>query len=243
MDQNSRERIPYNVETLISFTYFNCPKSFYNVNDTNNGIDLNGNEYIITPGNYNAYTILDELNSFNVTFSFTYNRITAKITIVKTGTPGWYLDGTILPLLGFSGGSQVTAGVDLTSTYVVDFNGINNIILDMPNISVNNQQSFTGDQKNIVAVIPVDNSNYINYNCPQATRYSFQNVDLSGILLKITDVHGNFIDFQNHNWSLILNVEYRYRPSSSTTHVNLEQFYKLVSEKKLNIPINKRKVR
>jgi hypothetical protein len=137
----------------------------------------------------------------------------------------------------------VTSGVDLTSPYVVDFNGINNLIIDMPNISVNNKQSFSGDMKNVVGVIPVDNSNYINYNCPQATRYSFQDIDLSGILLKITDVNGNFIDFQNHNWSLVLNVEYRYRPSNPNTHVNLEQFYKLVAEKKISIPINKRKVR
>jgi len=237
LDNNTE--IPSNVNILLSLTGFNAPKSFYIVNDTNNVLDINGTEYTITEGNYNAYTILDSLNALNPDFSFSYSRITAKINVSSTSTSAFYISGSILSILGFSETTSTTNGT-LTSDQIVDFNGINSLLIDIPNFSINNQNSWSGDTRNVIVIVPVDNSNYINYLNPQSIRYVMQDIDLSSLIIKLTDTAGNFLDFHNHDWTLCINIEYQKRTTKNESDfVNLSQFYKLVNENKISVPIKR----
>jgi hypothetical protein len=230
--QNNLKDIPNNVNTLISLTSFNCPKSFYNITNLNNELILNGTSHTITEGNYNAYTILSYLNAFNSNFVFTYNKLIAKITITSS-IQNYTIDGTILKILGFSQAITAT-NYSLTSDQLVDMNGINNILLNIPSFSLNNNVSFESDAKNIIAVIPVDNGSYINYSNPNAIRYLFQEFDTLNLIIKITDINGNLINFHNHDWTIIINYEFIFRTEEPKEHINISQFYKML-EKKNNL--------
>lgn len=158
----------------IYLTSVSVPHSFYNVRLTNNCVVINGSQYYLTPQNYNANQLAQELtNAINsiigvnkATVSFNKQKLKYKIA---TTTPFTINFKTAVNLFGFS--EQDYSIVDsIESPFIADINdGIHSIILTAnfgSPFSVLLNENF-GTQ--IIARIPItskpgDIINYFDHN-------------------------------------------------------------------------------
>ena len=97
-----------NVDIKVCIDNAQFPYSFYNINANNNILNYTylGISYtmFITPGNYNEYTLANQLTSQfllnGLIFVITFSKLTGKMTFTSTSN-FTFLPSSIFPILGF----------------------------------------------------------------------------------------------------------------------------------------------
>jgi hypothetical protein len=97
----------------------------------------------------------------------------------------------------------------MTAPYCVNFSGLSRLLISSPTFSLNSKTSYDSAMSNIIASVPnncIQNgiiyyTNYTNY------KSIFKNSELSCITIQIQDDNENFVDFNNLDWSLTLQVD------------------------------------
>lgn len=200
------------IKIECSVVQFNSPNSLYNINENNSLLSITvadvTTNYIITYGNYNIETFMTELISqLGDSFSASYSSTTNKITLAHSTTEFTIEStSTIYGVMGFLKETAYTSsGFSLVMPYTVNFNGVQNLNIHFENINTNNIDSTSRARNSIIATIPVLPSDcVIHYTKNYDFHFSILSNVIDYIDISIRDNLENLINFNNQNWTLVL---------------------------------------
>ena len=201
------------LEMRVSLVNAQIPMSFYNINNTNNTIYISGVKYNFPIGNYNVDTFMKTWMSLLSGWSLSYNNITNQMTFYNSAYTVFTFagsDNSLLPVLGFDK-NQVYISINqtLTSAYVCNFLGITRLHVKSNTFSLMNVDSRNKGRNRTLAVIPVNASNngmLLYYNFTNF-KTGFKNKEISCLNIEIQDDDKNYIDFQNQDWTMCLQID------------------------------------
>jgi len=192
---------------------YNFPCFFYQLNNTNNTIIINGVNYTFPNGNYNVNNFISTWYSVvGATWLLSFSSLTNKLIFTNTTVFTFtdLLSNSLFSVIGFTpGNSYSCVGSTLSAPFCVNFSGLTRLLISSPTFSLNSKTSYDSAMSNIIASVPnncIQNgiiyyTNYTNY------KSIFKNSELSCITIEIQDDNENFVDFNNLDWSLTLQVD------------------------------------
>lgn len=211
---------PEIIESRIQIQSAQIPFSFYNINVYNNILkySINGLSTIytitLTRGNYNANTLITELQNKFIANSHTditiaISSITGCLTITKTtGSLILLFTGsTVLKVLGFLTTQNYNSILGIiNSPFPLNLLGTLKLRIASDTLQTNNLDSSVGGNFNILATIPIESSNFgvILFDNIANTQSLLDNKYLDSFDIKIIDDDNNLINFNNISWSLSL---------------------------------------
>lgn len=215
------------IQMTLGVVSFICPCSFYQINYTNDilNIVLNGIAYtiIIPDGNYQPTNFISTLIGLLPSgFSVTLNQINNKFTITHS-TYSFSIIGTtstIYEVMGFSNASLVSStGLTMTLPYSCNFSGLNNINVHIANITNNNIDSWNELDGNLATSIPVNSppNGVIIYESKTDFKYTIRDSIINHLHIDIKDDLENSIDFSNQHWNLTLCFRKKYEKQMTQT--------------------------
>lgn len=214
--------ISYNKNTLyntIKISHLEIPYSFYIINSNNNVLVINATPLIIPFGNYNAITLMETINNlladvfaFNISLSF--DNSTGKYTLISDEYCFIDTSTTIYKIVGLEKGYSYNSIFNFGSSkfilefpYLVNTSGIRNIFIKT-NLITNNYSLYSGDST-ILKSIPVNVPPYgiIIYNNSENIETIVKNRELNNIEIQLIDDDGFYIDFNNLDWSICIEIK------------------------------------
>ena len=202
------------VSKCISVVNAQFPVSWYLINETNNAIRINGTYYYIPYGNYNVTNFVQQcISTFGSNFNVSYNSITNKFTFTNSVADFTFSDNesnSIFKILGFqSGNSYTSTSKSLAAPYSCDFGGLLKLEIKSNTFTLKNCNSHNKGRSRTICSVPI-NSNQngvIMYNNFTLYKSIIKNSVITDINIDIHDEFKNFIDFNNHDWSLTLQID------------------------------------
>jgi hypothetical protein len=196
----------------ISVVNAQFPVSWYLINSNNNRIYINTILYLFPVGDYNVATFISTWKAtFGTNWILTYNTITKKITF-SNNQPFTFRDdyNSLFPMIGFVTGTTYTSTTNnLTSPCVINFGGILKLNIKTSTFNSNNTDTHNKGKTRTICSVPVnaDQTATVFYN--NFTQYSttFKNAYFEDINIEIQDEYKNYIDFNNVNWSITLQID------------------------------------
>lgn len=204
------------IEMKVSIVNAQVPVSWYLINNTNNkfNITVSGvkSSYYFKIGNYNITTFISEWNnSVGSGWGLSFNTSTNKISFSYTQNFSFSDDSnSIFGILGFQKGFTYASTINiLTSPFCCNFAGITRLNIKSCCFTLNNVDSFNKGLNRTLGVIPISTSGtgYVFYNNFTNYKNVFKNHEISTIGIEIYDDFKNFIDFNNVDWSMTLQVD------------------------------------
>jgi hypothetical protein len=205
------------IETKVGVVNAQFPLSWYLINSTNNQlkITISGVTTIYTfpNGNYNVNNFITQWNIIvGNGWTVTFNGITNNFTFTYSSN-FTFLDtsvNSIFGIIGFQIGSSYASFNNLlTSFYCVNFGGLTRINVKSSTFYLNNVDSLTGSIGRTISSIPVSSNQngYIFYENFTNYKSIFNNRTLNTINIEITDDSNNYINFNNIDWTLTLQID------------------------------------
>ena len=205
--------VPTDYQINISVVSGAIPYSFYCVNSLNNTLNYKVGLIIstisFTQGNYNINQWLSYLQSLNLPFTITLNKLINKFTFTSSSSFTLYKSSTCFELLGLSSQDYVSdtsniivsnACINLQSIQVLYINS--NFISKSVNVTSINKATT-------ICTIPISTPPYSLITYANTNNYKvniFQN-SFNLINIKICDQNNNVIDLNNCHWSLTLQID------------------------------------
>lgn len=240
---DSEEDVEY---ILAQVEDFELPISYYLINDTNDTLHYRYNSIdtsiTITQGNYNATTLITELQQ-----KFSDNGLTA--TIVLSNVTGkldfrfsapitditffYNLSRNLMTILGFNAtitGVSFIAPVPLNLLGIMKVNICSNALA-----TINNRTSSPNLSNNLIQTIAVNTTSwrqltYIN-KTSHAGRLKSKTLD-NGIDVQLFDDDGNFLELNSIDWSLTIQLKVFRKYRTRIDKINMEQFAQPKQEEK-----------
>lgn len=193
------------------------PASFYNLEITNNVFNyvISGLPYsiIVSPGNYNYNNLIIELASqFLINghvFTFILSRTTNVLSMTYTSVGVWnqITSSSIFYILGFL--ENTTYNIIANS---ITFPGLFNVInpkklkIFSSNLAIDSYDSVGNQTNNLIETLSVNAAPFglILYNNVDSTYGHLRTSYLSTIDIQIKDELGNFINFNNIDWTITI---------------------------------------
>jgi len=225
---------------------FELPISYYLINDTNDTLHYRYNSIdtsiTITQGNYNATTLITELQQ-----KFSDNGLTA--TIVLSNVTGkldfrfsapitditffYNLSRNLMTILGFNAtitGVSFIAPVPLNLLGIMKVNICSNALA-----TINNRTSSPNLSNNLIQTIAVNTTSwrqltYIN-KTSHAGRLKAKTMD-NGIDIQLFDDDGNYLELNSIDWSLTIQLKVFRKYRTRIDKINMEQFAQPKQEEK-----------
>ena len=202
------------IEMRVSLVNAQFPCSFYQINNNNNTININGINYVFPNGNYNVNNFISTwYNVVGTTWLLTFSAITNKLIFNNNTTTFIFTDSpqnSLFPVIGFTPGNTYSCNfTTMTAPYCVNFSGLSRLLISSPTFSLNSKTSYDSAMSNIIASVPNNciQNGIIYYNNYTNYKSIFKNSELSCITIQIQDDNENFVDFNNLDWSLTLQVD------------------------------------
>jgi len=230
---NSRNRLNPDTDSSSNFTWsyneiinriteirldsIQIPFMWYIINNTNNTLVVNGNDIVVSEGNYTATTIIPELiNKIDAVIgnntTITFSSITGKLTISGDNPIQIFADNPpttnspLASLLGFLENSS--SALSITGDSTINISGPNyiRIVSDFLTKPINNKTIFSDDSlQNSLLVIPVHSSfgDIITHESDLPLRLSYKfTIRPSDIIdIKLIDEFNNIIDLNGQEWA------------------------------------------
>jgi len=229
LNGEKNSRLIFNIPNMIHMTpnitdiWFSVnsaviPSSFYNINSSNNKIQIGSTIFSITEGNYNINDLITAINTQTNTallVSLAYNSITNKTTITNNGGTSQVITlsaSTLLWVLGFE--KQYT----ITLTTLTSSTGPNCVnLLNIPRLFIRSSAIDAGnysdetESQDVLAVIPNTACingviHYTNYN---GVKHLVELQNLTNFDIFITDDDRNEIDFNGVPVFFTINITLR----------------------------------
>ena len=210
------------IAMMMTVSSFTCPCSFYQINETNNilNIVLNNvqNTIIIPYGNYNQINFQTELLS-HLPSDFTMSLNTKNnIYTLNSSSTSFIISSTstIFNIMGFKkntiyiANSNILGGYTLNMPYCCNFSSLNNINIHINNIRTRNIDSLNCSMSSIVASVPVNgNQNgIIFYDKKNDFSMNIKENVIDFLNIELKDDLGNYINFNNQNWNITLQFDF-----------------------------------
>ena len=233
-----------NVDIKVCIDNAQFPYSFYNINVNNNILNYTylGISYtmFIIPGNYNEYTLANQLTSQFLLngsiFVITFSKLTGKMTFTSTSN-FTFLPSSIFPILGFKMNVNYSSTLlNLTGVYPMSILGTRKLKICSDKLSLNNMDSFSKSQS-IIQFIPVNCQPFgmVLFNNPTDKQCTIKSTTIDEVDIKILDDTNHFIDFNGVNWCITLAItvfkKMNQQENTSTFHsitnrnINESDFY------------------
>ena len=212
------------------------PASFYNVDIQNNQFNyrVSAVNYTITvtPANYNYTTLITELATQFLTnghtFNYSLNRNTNVLTMTYTAIGSWeqIRPSSIFYILGFEANTTytITGNVFL---YPKLFNVINpkKLKIFSQNLAIDSYDSVGNATNNLIETLSVNAPPFglILYNNIDSTYGHLRTSYLSTIDIQIRDELGNFVNFNDIDWTMTLVLILYKKLETRTTELELSQ--------------------
>lgn len=218
-------------QVYVSIRNATIPFSWYNVNETNNILNLtiDGSSYSITltEGNYNVNTLAIEFKSqiddiqfqhgHNADITITYLVKTNKFYFFHSHHDFSFLStSTCFELLGFEDGQTYlstplpfqTQKEELTSTIGVNLFVVRQIYITSDNFILNNINVATPTNANIIASVPVlgNPNSVINYENTSARHLIHHLNNINNLHIRLEDQKGQLLLLNGVNWSITLEL-------------------------------------
>ncbi len=194
------------------------PVSFYIINEYNHRLTLKdvgggGTHNIdLDYGNYSGNSLITELTTkinagYPHTVSITLSKSTGKLTFIFTGQTQFRADqSTINNIIGFDSN---TTGTNFIMPYPMNLLGTKKIFIKSQILNIASYDSVNTNKTNIIATIPIDQPfyNMVSYTSSIDTNQHELKVSvLDGIDIQIYDEDNNFVNFNNIDWNITLNL-------------------------------------
>ena len=205
------------IEMRLSLVNAQFPISFYQLNNSNNQITITINSNITTysfpQGNYNVNSFISQwalsvgpgwtitLNSLNNKLSFSYS---------SNFTFSDYSINSMFSVIGLSNGYICSSNnLILTCSYCVNFLGLTRLLISSPTFNLHNIAACDYGFTKVISSIPINASQggIINYTNITNFKSIIKNYELSSISIQITDDKENYIDFNNIDWTMTLQID------------------------------------
>lgn len=192
----------------ISVVHCEIPYSFYVVNESNNVLKLSTGTINIPYGNYNANSLMKYINTqlpANMVLSF--DSTTGKMKLTYNQWFSILSSSTIQKLLGLATNTTYTSTNNIIAfPYPMNVLGTKNLFIKS-NVMLSNYNSVTKDYVTL-SCIPVNVEPYgiILYNNYSNSAHIIRNKKLDAIEIKIYDDNNNFIDFNNVEWNITIEI-------------------------------------
>jgi len=219
------------IYSTIGVSTAQIPVSYYTINETNNVLRTNLGLVTITKGNYNASTLRAELTTRFIAVGYTGINITinsstgvliflniASFSILPTNS-------TAYDILGFVDGTTYTSGGanNIIAPYPLNLLGIQQLRINSSAFACSNSNSTTMGESNLVGVIQSTAAPFGMILYANQTSYSvLKSRNISLIDIQILDENGNYVDFNNIDWTLTFQLTTFKRiplPSNSTDYL------------------------
>jgi hypothetical protein len=203
------------VQVDIGLINVQIPVSFYSINYTNNKLTYTLGTLktiILEDGNYNANNLFTEMIAKFLlngdVFSIKINKINGCLTFTSnTNFTFNYINSTIFKTLGFSNKTDYTSTSNiLISPFPLNLAIINQLSIVSDNLATNGYSS--NKTENIISNVSVDKPSFgiLTFESPNMVRRILKSKVINSIDIRILDQDGNFIDFNNQDWSLTLSI-------------------------------------
>jgi hypothetical protein len=207
-DFNEPIKIPkFAIRMTCSVLQFQAPNSLYNVNETNNLLELTINtiktSYTLSTGNYNCNNFLIYLLTILPSgFTMTINTITNKYTL--TYSLPFLISGTCGEIMGFDTFAY-SSGNSLVMPYTCNFNGKQSFNIHLTSIVTKNVDSYTKSPSNIIQSIPIDpTASSINYIKNADFNFVITQEIIDDLTIELKDDQNNYLNLNNQHWNLTL---------------------------------------
>jgi len=210
------------------------PVSYYTINEYNNILVTSEGTITITFGNYNSSSLITEMKArfleLGVTMVIIISRTTGRLTFTRVaGAFDFLFNGsTSLDILGFNptinSSSMAGGGTNtLVAPFPLNLLGIQQLKINSSALGCYNSSSTSLGESNLVGVI--------QSTAPPFGMILYNNQNSYGILrskriglvdIQILDENGNFVDFNNVDWTLTFQMTIFRRislPDNSTTYL------------------------
>ena len=200
---------------FFSVHHAEIPISLYVVNYTNSVIVINSVSYQIPVGNYNANTLITALLLLLPTYTITYSSITNKYTFSNSTVFTINTASTCKNIIGLGNVDQtaILSGsvYTLTLPYSVNFIPLPRLNFKSDFFRFNNFNG--GDLSNDLFLSIQNNTNtnsMIQYVNQTAIKFKVDNKNITSFIISIMDDEGNYINFNNQNTYLTLQIDIEY---------------------------------
>jgi len=222
INQSSRP----DIQTLVGLTNFECPASFYLINNTNNKIGIiasNVNKVItIDNGNYDIYTLLIEIETkcFEIkdeiftTITTLFNDKTNKISFVSSNGNIIVTEQTTCDrILGCENALPTQSNTTIEFDNVCNLSGTSSIYIKLKGVGLNNLNS-KGEIDETLAKINVEvlPSEFVFYEDEaENIYYLIDNDVINNVEILLCDDRNNELDLNGNPFSLVLTFHFVYR--------------------------------
>lgn len=193
------------------------PCSFYNIDITNNvfSYTVGGIAYNIQvpPGNYNYSSLVSQMTTLFAinghTFTFALNRNSNILTMTLTSAGTWnnILPSSIYYILGFNKNvtTPITANT-ITFPNLFDLLGQKKLKIFSDNLAIDSVDSVGNATNNLIEILSVNQPGFglLIYNNLDSCYGHLRTSYLSTIDIQIKDELGNYINFNNVNWTMTI---------------------------------------
>lgn len=206
------------IECKVSLVNAQIPVSWYIINSTNNNIAITVNgiktSYFFPMGNYNVNQFITQWAlTIGSGWVLTFNSITNLISF-QYGTDFSFSDinpnQSLLTVIGFRYGCIYNSVNNiLIAPFPCNFGLIPRLHIKSDTFAFKNIDSFSKGRTRTLAVVPVNapSTSMILYNNFTSAKIINSHTNISTIRIDITDDFRNFIDFQNIDWSMTLQID------------------------------------
>lgn len=198
-----------------------CTYSWYQINSSNNQIDLNDGTYAVPTGNYSASELVDKLNNkggnqrewngLPIVWSYDSNR--GKITLSADTEFSWQITTTLHTALGFSSiptGTQTS----FSSNQVVDVSPIKTVNFHLVSVPSRSMALYSGQEitRYLCSLYVADQEPFTVLTTSDDTIFQESTLQNSVRALEFTlyDQRGIPIDLQNGSFQITM--EFSFRP-------------------------------
>jgi len=213
--ENSNKNV---IEMRLSLVNAQIPQSWYLINSSNDTLYINSIKISVPHGNYNITSFISMWKTtvgsdWNILYSTVTNKLTFQFPSLITFTDG---TNSIFSILGFKSGETYASTYNYTSScseiispFPMNFLGIPRVLISIPTFNFNSKTSYDNGSSSIISCIPVNsvNTGLIIYNNFTNYKSIFYNSDISSIVVYITDDDETFIDFNNLDWGITLQID------------------------------------
>jgi len=196
----------------VSLVNAQIPASMYQINYSNNQIKFNATNYTIPVGNYTVYTLMSELTTL-LGSSWTFNFNSLNNTMTMNNTSSFTVTdsaNSLFPIIGLIPGITYSSTANsLICPFSVNFTGLNRVNIKSTSFYLKAVSMDSTNESRILATVPLNTAQngVAFYENKNDYKTQFSNSEISSIAIEITDDSSNYINFNNVDWTLTLQID------------------------------------
>jgi hypothetical protein len=164
--------------------------------------------------------LISKIGASGLNKEITINKSNGILTFTSSGFVNYYLDGTILDIIG-TDSSKVSSSNIYTCSYPLNLLGVKKLLVRSERLAIHSVSSIDYASTNVLVTIPVDVPPFslISYNSQSESNKNLLNIrSINQIDIQIYDENDNLIDFNNLDWTISLVI-------SSEVQIVQQQIY------------------